>query len=226
MDTSKDYRLLLVKDAVMRLEKIVRVWPLHYPIHKGVVLQRIREARKFSEEILHSYLPMTYLLSHESVKRLQDIGKELANLLLPPKGMEVAGKSKLYLAEIKYCLLQLINLRPRLSLGEENRPEYAVDIIGVEIASVTKHPKTSKLYITKAGTSVFGLTIVTNMESVRKGEVRAAALLPPREFFGVISEAMYCSEPLPKEFLGKRPPINLISGKEVSSTVEGIIREM
>ncbi|MCD6324369.1 MAG: tRNA-binding protein [Desulfurococcales archaeon] len=225
MDTSKDYRLLLVRDAVSRLERIVRVWNLNYPIHKNVVLQKLREARRFSEEILHSYLPLSYLITYEPVTKLQDLGKELAKLLLPPKGVSVSGKSKLHVAEIKYCLLQLINLKPKLALGEENKPEYAVDIVGVEIASVTKHPNASKLYVTKAGTAAFGLTIVTNIESVRKGEIRAAAILPPREFFGVISEAMFCSDPLPKEFLGKRPPQNLISSKEVASAVEGIIRE-
>jgi len=35
-------------------------------------------------------------------------------------------------------------------LGEDNKPLYAVDIEGVEIVNVYRHPRAEKLYITKA----------------------------------------------------------------------------
>ncbi len=224
-DTSKDYRLLLVKDAVERLDRIVRVWSLNYPIRKSKVTELVKKVRGTVDSLLYSYLPLTYLVKHDALSALRELGERLAQELLPPKGAVLDKRTKFYVAEIRYALLQIINLRPRLLLGEENRPEYAVDIVGVEIASVSKHPSTSKLFITKAGTQKFGLTIVTNIENVRKGEVRAAAILPPREFFGVVSEAMYCSEPIPRDYVGKRPPSTLLDVKAIASVVEAILKQ-
>jgi predicted RNA-binding protein with EMAP domain len=225
MDTSRDYRLLLVKDAVERLEKIVRVWNLNYPIHKSKVTELIKKAKGEVDSLLYSYLPLTYLLKHNALRTLFELGERLAQELLPPKGTLLDRKTRFYVAEIRYALLQMINLRPRLLLGEENQPENAVDIVGVEIASVSKHPNASKLFITKAGTQKFGLTIVTNIGNIKKGEVRAAAILPPKEFFGVVSEAMYCSGPIPKDFMGKRPPSNLLDVKAIASEVEAVLRK-
>ncbi len=224
MDTANDYRILLAEDALSRLDKRVRVWNLSYPIHKGKVLNLLKEANSALQAIKHSYLPLNYLLEYEPLKKLAETGKLLAKELLPPKGVKVDSRSKLYVAEIRYSLLQLIELKPKLALGEENRPEYAVDIVGVEVASVMKHPQAKNLMVTRAGTSAFGFTIVTNIKDIKKGEVRAAAILPPQEFFGIVSEAMYCSDPLSSEWLGKRPPANLIHAKEVASIVEGIIK--
>ena len=225
-DTPHDYRLLLVKEAMQRLEKIVSVWNLNYPIHKNKALEIIKNAKKVVDRILFSYLPLEFLINDESLKDLSSLAKDLTKELLPPKGVSLNPKSKELVAEIKYCLLQMINLKPKLMLGKENRPEYAVDIVGVEIVSVSKHPKAQRLYVTKAGTTSYSFTIVTNISNIKKGEVRAAAILPPKNFYGVISEAMYCSDTLPKEWIGKRPPSDMIFTKEVAAAVEELAREV
>ncbi len=224
MDTSKDYRILLAEDALRRLDKRVRSWSLSYPIHKNRVLDLLREANGHLQAIKHSYLPIQYLLKYEPLSKLTEVARKLSAELLPPKGVRVEGRSRFLLAEIKYSLLQLLNLRARLALGEENLPENAVDIVAVEVVSVMRHPEAERLYVTKAGTEKFGLTIVTNILNIKKGEVRAAAILPPQEFFGVVSEAMYCSDPLPREMLGRRPPRNAIHVPEVTRVVEAIVR--
>jgi len=224
LDTSKDYRILLAEDALRRLDKRVKSWSLSYPIHKNKVLDLLREANGHLQAIKHSYLPLQYLLKYEPLSKLTDAARRLSAELLPPKGVRVEGRSRFLLAEIKYSLLQLLNLRARLALGEENLPDYAVDIVAVEVVSVMRHPEAERLYVTKAGTKKFGLTIVTNILSIKKGEVRAAAILPPQEFFGVVSEAMYCSDPLPSEMIGKRPQRNVIHIPEVTKVVEAIVR--
>jgi len=225
MDTTSDYRLLLVKDAVRRLERIVRVWSLNYPIHKSRALELVESARREVDKILYSYLPLNYLVRSDSMDRLSSLAKVLAKELLPSRGLALNTRSKELVAEIRYSLLQLINLRPKLMLGEDNRPEKAVDIVGVEIVSVSKHPKAVKLLITKAGTPSYSFTIVTNLTNVKRGEVRAATILPPRNFYEVISEAMYCSDPIPRKWIGRRPPPNLINAKEIASVVEGLIKK-
>ena len=37
-------------------------------------------------------------------------------------------------------------------------------------------------------------TVVTNLTDVEEGDSMAVALLPPREFSGIISEGMFCGE--------------------------------
>ncbi len=224
MDTSKDYRILLAEDAVRRIDNRVKSWSLNYPIHKGKVLSIVKSINSYVQAVKHSYLPLPYLLKYEPLLKIHELARDLAKEVLPPKGVSVEGKSKLLVAELRYSLLQLINLRARLSLGEENNPDYAVDIVAVEVASVMRHPEAGKLMITRAGTERFGLTIVTNILGIRKGEVRAAAILPPKEFFGVVSEAMYCSNPLPKELLGRRPPRESLHLAEIAEAVESIIK--
>ncbi len=224
MDTSRDYRILMAEDALRRLERRVRCWSLSYPIHKGRALELLKGLNACLQAVKHSYLPLQYLLKHEPLLRLGDIARKLSSEILPPKGVRVEGRSKLLLAEIKYSLLQLINLKGRLALGEENLPDRAVDIVAVEVVSVMKHPSADRLLVTKAGTSRFGLTIVTNILRLRKGEVRAAALLPPQEFFGVVSEAMYCSDLLPKDVLGRRPPREMIRVNDIARVVESVVK--
>ncbi len=226
MDTSKDYRILMAEDALRRLDRRVRCWNLSYPIHKGRALSIIKELNACLQAVKHSYLPLQYLLKYEPLLRLGELARKLSAEVLPPRGVRVEGRSKLLLAELKYSLLQLINLKGRLALGEENLPDRAVDIVAVEVVSVMKHPSADRLLVTKAGTERFGLTIVTNILGLKKGEVRAAALLPPQEFFGVVSEAMYCSDPLPKELLGRRPSRDVIHVNEVARVVESVVREL
>ncbi|MCE4629523.1 MAG: tRNA-binding protein, partial [Desulfurococcales archaeon] len=108
-------------------------------------------------------------------------------------------------------LLILLGLPNRILLGDENHPEYAVDIVGVEVTRVEPLENTENLKVTRgsAGKAVF--TIVTNLEDIKVGQVRAAAILPPAEFKGVISEAMYSSDPIDKNYIGKRVPRKLLS---------------
>lgn len=224
MDTSKDFRILMAENALLRLESRIRVWNLNYPIHKNKALELIRKAKTHLNAVKYSYLPLSYLLRNDDVIQLGLVGKELAKEILPPKGVEVPQKNRLHVAELKYALVQLVGLRARMALGEENLPEYAVDIIGVEVVSVLKHPSAKNLYVTRAGTPQYGFNIITNIRDIKKGEVRAVAVLPPQEFFGLVSEAMYCSDPLPKEYVGKRPPSELVHVKEVAAIVEQVVK--
>ncbi len=62
----------------------------------------------------------------------------------------------------------------------------------VEIVSVSKHPSLENLRITKVrdanGTEY---TVITNIKDVKEGQRAAIVFLPPREFGGVWSEAMF-----------------------------------
>lgn len=225
MDTSKDYRILVAEDALRRLESRVRSWGMPYPLNRSVAESLLSKVRSLLMSIKYSYLPLNYLLSSQQLKELASLTKELSKYLLPPPNFRVSGESaKLALAEIKYSLLILLGLRSRLALGEENLPEYGVDVIGVEVVTVSKHPRADKLWVLKVGTEKFSLTVITNIPNVKKGEVRAVAILPPINLHGVISEAMIVSDPIPNEYRGRRPPNDLLHINELRATVEAIIK--
>ena len=62
----------------------------------------------------------------------------------------------------------------------------------VEIVSVSKHPELSNLRITKVRDSEGReYTVITNIQEVKEGQKAAIVFLPPREFGGVWSEAMF-----------------------------------
>ncbi len=225
MDTKNDYRILVAEDAIQRIEKRVKTWGLPYPINKGKVLDLVHNIRSNLLKIKYSFLPGELIVESNEIRILEEKTRELASLILPrDKSLVKHGRSQLLVAELKYCLWILLGLKARLLRGEDNKPEYAVDIVGVEIVSVQKHPEARNLWILKAGTEKYGFTVVTNIGNVKKGEIRGIVILPPVEFMGVVSEAMIASEPLPPEYKGKPVPYDKVHLDEIRNKVEEIIR--
>ena len=227
MDTKNDYRVLVAEEAVQRLEKRVKTWGLPYPINKHKALELVHDIRSSLLKIKYSFLPGELLVKSDEVRVLEEKTRELAGLLLP-KGVSLPKQARIQLmvGELKYCLWTLLGLRNRFLRGEDNRPEYAVDIIGVEIVSVQKHPGARSLWILKAGTEKYGFTVITNIAGVKKGEVRGVVILPPAEFMGVVSEAMIATDPLPLEYKGKPVPYDRVHLSEVRNKVEEIVRSL
>ena len=214
MDTANDYRFILAEDAINRIEKRVKAWNLPWPIRKREVLESIDVLRKRLLKLKYSFLPANLMLKSEELKDLVSGSMKLKEELIDKErtyGMPKNISQRMSLAELKYSLSILIGLPQRLKLGEENKPEYAVDVVGVEVSRV--EDLTEKLKVTRASAGSFVLTIVTNLKEIKVGEVRAAAILPPVEFHGVISEAMYSSDPLDRKYLGRRVPSRLLSGE-------------
>ncbi len=222
MDTSRDYRILVAEKAISTLEEIVKLHKLSLPLNWGAVSNLVKEAKTLLLRLKYSFLPWPDIVKSPELTQLKELSKKLASQLLQKDLLQKFKPDPFVVAEVRYVLRILYGLQYRLSLGEENKPWYAVDIEGVEITSVHKHPNADKLYITKAE-GLFLYTIITNIQDIKKGEVRAAAILPPAIIRGELSEAMYCSNPLPREYKGKRPPENLIDTKELTSIIYSIV---
>ena len=210
MDTARDYRILVAEYALGLLERRLRQWGMPWPLNKAKALELVSDARKSLLRIKYSYLPAEMLLESEGLKRRVSNARELASMVMPEMLPRLEGARRLAFAEIRWALSVLLGLPQRIMLGEENHPEYAVDVLGVEITRVERLEGTENLMLTRAAAGRAAFTIVTNIRDVRVGEVRAAALLPPVEFSGVVSEAMYASGPLERRFLGKRVPRRLL----------------
>ncbi len=219
MDTARDYRILVAEDAIARLERRVRNWGLPWPINRRKVMDEIAEIRRNLLKLKYSYLPVDLILESGELKTLVEKARSLAQELLPKSTAEKpkSPSGRLALAEIRYSLSILGGLPVRIRLGEENKPEYAVDVLGVEVTRV--EDLTENLKVTRASAGSIAFTIVTNIKDIRVGEVRAAAILPPVEFHGVVSEAMYSSDPIKERYVGKRVPSRLLHGELASMVI-------
>jgi predicted RNA-binding protein with EMAP domain len=226
-DTRSDYRILLLEHAVELLEKIVSQRRIPAPTIDWKTAEKLTaEAATLTKKIKYSFLPPSMLADSTEVKKLAEIAEQLAKTLLAKEklaGVKMDPKTRMAIAEARYAIRVMYGLPYRLKLGDDNNPLYAVDIECVEVLSVAKHPQAENLYVTRAR-GILGYTIITNLKDVKRGEVRAAAILPPREFYGEISEAMYCSNPIPPEKCkpGKRPPQELVDTKSLEAIVYSI----
>jgi len=226
-DTRNDYRILVAEHALGLLDSIIRAKKLPIPVNWKKAQEIHGEARSTLMQMKFSFMPPTMLAHSDPAKRLQELARELAAVLLPREWLEktqIDQRTRHTIAEIKYAIRTLYGLPARLSLGDDNDPLYAVDIECVEVLSVSKHPNADNLYITRAR-GVFTYTIVTNIKDVRKGDLRAAAILPPVELRGQLSEAMYCSRgKIEGCTAGKRPPASEIERSEVERIIYGIVK--
>jgi predicted RNA-binding protein with EMAP domain len=226
VDTANDYRILVAEKALEILEKRIKSWSLPWPIRKREILDIINNIRRDLLRIKYSFLPSEILVESEETKRIVSASKLLMQSLLNKevtKGFQIKSiGQKLALAEIKYSISVLLGLPKRMALGDENVPEYAVDVMGAEVTRMDK--LTEKLKVTRASVGTFALTVVTNLEDIKVGQVRAVAILPPMEFHGIISEGMYSSGPLEDKYIGKRVPSKFLSN-ELRAKVLEIVRK-
>ncbi len=207
--------------AVEVLERRVRQWGLPWPVRRQEALGVISEARKRLLRARYSFLPADMLAVSEDVEWVAGAARRLAGLLIPAQRPRLEGGQAMAFAEIRWALSVLAGLPSRIRLGDDNRPEWAVDVVGVEVVRVEDLPGT-RLKVTRASAGRAAFTIVTNIQEIKPGQVRAAAILPPAEFSGVISEAMYASDPIDRRYLGKRVPSRLLSG-EVAAAVRRLV---
>jgi predicted RNA-binding protein with EMAP domain len=221
VDTARDYRLGMALHAVGLLERRLRQWGLPWPVKRQEALSIVAEARKRLLRARYSFLPASMLAESDDVEWVRQAASRLKEMLIPEQRPRLQPGQELAFAEIRWALLILGGLPARIRLGEENRPEWAVDVVGVEVVRVEDVPGT-RLKATRASAGVAAFTIVTNIQAIRPGEVRAAALLPPVEFSGIVSEAMYASDPIDRRYIGKRVPSRLLSG-EVAAAVRRIV---
>jgi len=227
-DARSDYRILILEQAVGVLERMVSQRRIPSPLIDWREAESlVARAESLVKRVKYSFLPASMLSESEEVKELADIAQKLARTLLAKEklaGLKMDLKTRMAVAEARYAIRVMYGLPYRLKLGDDNNPLYAIDIECVEATSVAKHPQADNLYITRAR-GILGYTIITNIKTVRKGEIRAAAILPPREFYGEISEAMYCSNPIPPSQCqpGRRPHPSLIDVKSLEAAIYNIV---
>ncbi len=84
--------------------------------------------------------------------------------------------------------INVLGNMPRRFSNTGAKPTHGIDVIAIQIRNISK---SGELWVTKSSAGRTDLTIVTNIPGLDSGDGLAAALLPPAQVGGVISEAMF-----------------------------------
>ncbi|WP_457620014.1 hypothetical protein [Methanopyrus sp.] len=149
--------------------------------YSGVNRRRLTEVLESVEstlqELRYSYLPP------------EDVSERLKGLL--PDLEDVIDTDE---PELRWLVEYLEHADDVFGREIGDEADAVLCVVG-EVGSVREHPNADNLYTTIVNTGRFGKrTVVTNLTDVEEGDSMAVALLPPREFSGVVSEGMFCGE--------------------------------
>ncbi|NPA85591.1 MAG: hypothetical protein GXO07_06290 [Crenarchaeota archaeon] len=156
-------------------------------------------------------------MASEAARELEPKAAELKKIL----GLSMNEKD-LARAQANWGLAYVQSLYHLLKLGEEVSPGEAVYVFSGRVTEVSKHPSADKLKVTRVSLGRVAVTVVTNLQDVKEGEVRAVAMLPPADLRGVISWGMFSSGPLA---LPEGKPFPPYDKGAVGAQVEQIMRE-
>ncbi|AEH25500.1 putative tRNA-binding protein [Pyrococcus yayanosii CH1] len=166
---------------------------------KKRAIQLAKEMLPDLQALRYSYLNPAELVETPQMDALREKARGIIEALggeeWHRKFLEAAGKDREKVeeavAKIKFFLNTILGLERRLKLGKINDPVVAVDIVVGEVMSVSKHPRADRLLVTNVNIGERAVTVVTNDLTVKEGNRVAVALLPPRSFFGIVSEGMF-----------------------------------
>lgn len=203
MDTAKDARLLVLEDALRRLNEMVgnRKLKLHVDYSKlGGILQ---QAGSLIYEIKYSYVPAPQVAELEATQKIVDAVTDFRSIL--EESIKTSGykpttvNEALSLAEVFYSFRIVNNLVQKLQ-EYSDEPAYSVDILAVEISQTQAVPDSKNLTECRCTDGSRIWKIVTNIQGIRTGTKLACAVLPPIEMMGIVSEAMFLGgDPLPDD---------------------------
>lgn len=223
MDTSRDYRILLAEKAVEKYMSIVKASSLPYLVKREELLSYAREAHSLVMTLKYSFLPPEQIVGSELLAKLSALADRMVSFVEERPLRPLSGRDRLNVAYVRWIGITLGGLSDRFRLGEDNLPEYAVDILGVRVESASRLRGSRGLWVANVTPGYEFFTVVTNLGDVRSGQVRAVAVLPPRMFNEVVSEAMFCSGALDEGYVGRRPESSLLELNSVRLAVEEAI---
>jgi predicted RNA-binding protein with EMAP domain len=213
LDTAKDARLLVLEDALRRLNELVGNRKLKLHVDYSKLGSALQQAGSLIYEIKYSYVPAPKVAELEATQKIVNGIAEFRRIL--EEAIQSSGykpstlNESLSLTEAFYSFRIVERLLNKLQ-DFDDEPAYAVDILAVELSQVQTVPDSKNLSECRCTDGSRIWKIVTNIQDLKTGIKLACAILPPVEMMGIVSEAMFLGgEPLPEETeLGfmKTPP--------------------
>lgn len=202
LDTAKDARVIVLEDAIRRLNEIISNRKLKFHITYSKLVEILQQAGSLFYEVKYSYLPPEQVADLEATKAIVSSFAEFRKLIddsLKSTGYKATTtKEFLTLAEVYYSFRMIDGFQRKLRTYDDE-PGRAVDLLAVEISQTQSLPESKNLTECRCtdGTRIW--RIITNLPNVKVGSKLVCAVLPPVEMMNIVSEAMFlCGEPLPE----------------------------
>ena len=213
LDTAKDARVILLEDAIRRLNEAVGSRKLKLHVDYSKLVELLQQAGSLIYEVKYAYVSADQLAEHEATQNIVSALASFRTILesaISSSGYKpTTVKESLSLSEVFYSFRIAENFVKKLAEFDDD-PGNAVDIIAVEVSQIQPVPDSKNLTACRCTDGSRIWKIVTNIQGVKTGTKLACAILPPVEMMNNISEAMFLgSETLPDDTqLGimKMPP--------------------
>lgn len=194
MDTAKDARVLILEDALKRLDEVVSNRKLRFHIDYGLLGKAVQKANGLFYEIKFSYVDPKSLAemgpTNQLVAAINDAGEVFHSALRSTGYSPNTPKDALTIAEVEYSLRIVEGFKKRLVEFNDD-PAFAIDLLAVEISQIEPVPGSKKLTLCRCSDGKRRWQIITNLQTVKSGMRLPCAVLPPAEMMGVVSEAMF-----------------------------------
>ena len=217
LDTAKDARLLVMEDALRRLNEMIGNRRLKLHVDYSKLTASLQQAGSLIYEIKYAYIPAPKIAELEATQKIVETIADFRSIL--EEAIKTSGykpstvNESLGLTEVFYAFRIVEGLIQKLK-EYDDEPAYAVDIVAVELSQVQSIPDSKNLTECRCTDGSRIWKIVTNIQGLNTGTKLACAVLPPVEMMGVVSEAMFLGgDPLPEDTeLGfmKSPPVSVL----------------
>ncbi|MFW9844617.1 MAG: hypothetical protein ACFFEV_08570 [Candidatus Thorarchaeota archaeon] len=202
MDTAKDARIIVLEDALRRLNEIVNNRKLKFHIEYSKLVEILQQAGSLIYEVKYSYLPAEQVADLEATSKIVSSFagfKQTFHDAIKSTGYSAATtKDALTLAEAYYSFRIIDDFQRKLRVYDDE-PGRAVDLLAVEISQAQSVPNSKNLTECRCTDGSRIWKIVTNLPNVKAGIKLACAVLPPVEMMNIVSEAMFLGgTPLPE----------------------------
>ena len=202
LDTAKDARIIVLEDALRRLNEIVSNRKMKFHLEYSKLGEILQQAGSLIYELKYSYLPSEQVADLESTEKIVSSLAEFRNIV--DDAMKSTGykatttKDTLTLAETYYSFRIVDDFQRKLRTYDDE-PGRAVDILAVEISQIQPVPESKNLTECRCTDGSRLWKIVTNISDIKTGSKLACAVLPPVDMMNIVSEAMFLGgEPLPE----------------------------
>ncbi len=216
VDTAKDARILILEDALHRLNSLISSRRFKFHVDYNSLTTAIQKASGLLYEIKFSYLDPAALAE---LKATNDLITEIGTVgTAYRQAMKSAGysphttKESLTIAEMEYALRIVEGFQRRL-LNSPDDPAFATDILAVEISQVESIAGSKNLSKCRCTDGSRRWQILTNLEGIKQGMRLPCIVLPPVEMMDSVSEAMF----LGLEELGPDRQLGLLTDVPPSS---------
>ncbi len=202
LDTAKDARVIVLEDAIRRLNEIVNNRKMKFHIEYSKLGEILQQAGSLIYEVKYSYLPPDQVADLEAtnkiVSSLAGFRTTVDDAIKSTGYKSTTTKDNLTLAEIYYAFRIVEDFQRKLRNYDEE-PGRAVNLLAVEISQIQSVPESKNLTECRCTDGSRIWKIVTNLSNVETGTKLACAVLPPVEMMNIVSEAMFLGgEPLPE----------------------------